>query len=287
MQMTDVPLVDRIAGNISNVVSVDGKYYAVIHETNYEAFIVSKTTETYEEKTYYIVADDTGKVSETIPLALESVNGLLLTERGLFAIPFENGENRFRWYDFTGTVLADTSLDAIRPDGGTSKPSLSAAHPLFNPLPIASTEDEIAMFWGKKLAFYDDTLTMTATLELPGDSVGIVPADSGYYVTCRTVEGLITMELRDHTIVQEFATPAYMNGSSPVYEGAQIDCYDGNFYFYKDDVLYRYRLAADADSKQIPYEPVADFLQSGITSSVRGVDIFCRDNNDQPNMALS
>ena len=212
-QMTATPLVDRMDGSPSNVVLADGKYYTAVHESNYEAFIVEKTADAYEERFYFIVTDENGDASGTIPLALESVNGQTLTARGLFAIPFENGENRFRWYDLTGAVLADASVDTIRPDGGTDKPALSMDNPFaIGALPIAAAENEIAILWGKKLAFYDDTLTMTATLDLPGDSVGIACAESGYYVTYRTENGLTVAEICEHTIVQEYATPAYMNG---------------------------------------------------------------------------
>ena len=286
-QMTDEPLVDTPDSKSSNVVFADGKYYAAINETNYEAVFVAKTTDTYEEKTYFIVTDENGVVSETIPLTPQSANGWTLTKRGLFAIPFENGENCFRWYDLTGEVLADASLDALRPDGGTDKPSLSTNNSFaISALPIVAAEDEIAMLWGKKLAFYDDTLTMTAVLDLPGDSVDIAYAEGGYYVTYRTGDGLTVAEICDHTIVQEYATPAYMNGISPLYEGAPIDCHNGYFYFFKDDMVYRYRLTADADPEKLAYEPVADLLQSGITGSVRGVELFFHGKNDRPHMSI-
>ena len=96
-------------------------------------------------------------------------------------------------------MLAEVSLDGIRPDGGADKPSLSTNSPFaIGALPIVAAEDEIAMLWGKKLAFYDDTLTMTATLELPGDSVGIISVREGYYVTYSTGDGLTIAEIRDH-----------------------------------------------------------------------------------------
>lgn len=286
-QMTATPLVDRMDGSPSNVVLADGKYYTAVHESNYEAFIVEKTADAYEERFYFIVTDENGDASGTIPLALESVNGQTLTARGLFAIPFENGEKRFRWYDLTGAVLADASVDTIRPDGGTDKPALSMDNPFaIGALPIAAAENEIAILWGKKLAFYDDTLTMTATLDLPGDSVSIACADSRYYVTYRTENGLTVAEICEHTIVQEYATPAYMNGMNVWYEGVPIDCHKGYLYFYKDDMVYRYRLTAEADPEKIAYEPVADLLQSGITGSVRGVELFFQGNSERPYMAI-
>lgn len=286
-QVTDEPLVKSMDAIPSNVVFADGKYYVFSREDNREAYLYDKTADAYEEKSYFIVMDENGAVSETIPLALQSVNGQTLTERGLFAIPFENGENHFRWFDLTGAVLAEFSLDGIRPDGGADKPSLSTNSPFaIGTLPIVAAEDEIAMLWGKKLAFYDDTLTMTATLELPGNSVGITSAHEGYYVTYSTGAGLTITEIRDHAIVREYATPAYMNGANAWYEGTPIDCYGGYFYFYKDDMVYRYRLAEDADPEKLICEPVADLLQSGITGSVRGVDLFFRGKNDRPHMAI-
>ena len=59
-QMTDEPLVDTSDSCPSNVVLVDGKYYTVLNETNYEAFIVEKTADAYEEKTCFIVTDENG-----------------------------------------------------------------------------------------------------------------------------------------------------------------------------------------------------------------------------------
>lgn len=117
-QVTDEPLVESMDAIPSNVVFADGKYYVFSREDNREAYFYDKTADAYEEKSYYIVMDENGAVSEAIPLALQSVNGQTLTERGLFAIPFENGENRFRWFDLTGAVLAEVSLDGIRPNGG-------------------------------------------------------------------------------------------------------------------------------------------------------------------------
>ena len=51
-------------------------------------------------------------------------------------------------------------------------------------------------------------------------------------------------------------------------------------------MVYRYRLTAEADPEKIVYEPVADLLQSGITGSVRGVELFFQGNSERPYMAI-
>ncbi len=51
-------------------------------------------------------------------------------------------------------------------------------------------------------------------------------------------------------------------------------------------MVCRYRLITDADPEKLAYEPVADLLQSGITDSVRGVELFFRGKNDRPHMAI-
>ena len=109
-QVTDEPLVKSMDAIPSNVVFADGKYYVFSREDNREAYLYDKTADAYEEKSYFIVMDENGAVSETIPLALQSVNGQTLTERGLFAIPFENGENHFRWFDLTGAVTGSVPM---------------------------------------------------------------------------------------------------------------------------------------------------------------------------------
>lgn len=281
-QMTDEPLVESMDAVPSNVAFADGKYYVFSRENNREAYFYDKTADAYEEKSYYIVMDENGGAPEKISLSFNN-NVQTLTERGMFVVYHQA---QFQWYSMTGELLMDVPLENVRPDGGANSPSLSTNGVFISGRSIVAAEDEIAMLWGKKLAFYDDTLTMTAALDLPVDSVDIAYAEGGYYVTYRTGDGLTVAEIRDHTIVQEYATPAYMNGISPLYEGAPIDCHNGYYYFYKDDMVYRCRLTADADPEKLAYEPVADLLQSGITGSVRGVELFFHGKNDRPHMSI-
>ena len=222
-QMTDEPLVESMDAVPSNVAFADGKYYVFSRENNREAYFYDKTADAYEEKSYYIVMDENGGAPEKISLSFNN-NVQTLTERGMFVVYHQA---QFQWYSMTGELLMDVPLENVRPDGGANSPSLSTNGVFISGRSIVAAEDEIAMLWGKKLAFYDDTLTMTAVLDLPGDSVDIAYAEGGYYVTYRTGDGLTVAEIRDHTIVQEYATPAYMNGISPLYEGAPIDCHNG------------------------------------------------------------
>lgn len=286
-QVSETAIYDTVYNTPSNVVFTEGRYYAFIREDNHNEIYYEKTTDVYEEKMYYSVTDENGNLLDVIPFDVTYVSSKCMTERGLFAAVKENMEWRLHWYGLDGQKLADISCQELRPSSGIDKPAFSENN-LFalNQLPVFTGEDEIVMVWGKTVVFYNDMFIETGRLELAGDSVGFMETEDGYFAVYRAEECLKIAHIRSGEVVREYETPVYMNGISSYYDGILLKYHAGYCYFYKDDMVYRYQLKEDEDPAKIEIEPVADLLQSGIPTNVRGIDLFFAKKNDRPMLSV-